>query len=155
MLIIGVHSAFAIEHSVAGSVTTVLPSSVLHSVPLDGDKSQVVALLLAIFLGGWGIHLFYLGYKKQGLRRLLLTLLTYGIVIIGSIFYGLGAAAAASAAASGSSVGAGGLLIVLGIIFYIAAFVLGIYEFYLWIKDIIDIASGNLKPVNGKYTDTL
>ena len=36
-----------------------------------GDKSQVTALLLVIFLGGLGIHRFYLGYTWQGIVQLL------------------------------------------------------------------------------------
>ncbi len=35
------------------------------------DKSQVTALLLVIFLGGLGIHRFYLGYTWQGIVQLL------------------------------------------------------------------------------------
>ncbi len=35
------------------------------------DKSQVAALLLCIFLGGLGIHRFYLGYTWQGIVQLL------------------------------------------------------------------------------------
>ena len=34
-------------------------------------KSQVTALLLALFLGGLGIHRFYLGYTWQGVVQLL------------------------------------------------------------------------------------
>jgi len=34
-------------------------------------KSQLVALLLVIFLGGLGIHRFYLGYTWQGVVQLL------------------------------------------------------------------------------------
>lgn len=36
-----------------------------------GGKSQLVALLLVIFLGGLGIHRFYLGYTWQGVVQLL------------------------------------------------------------------------------------
>ncbi len=36
-----------------------------------GGKSQLVALLLVIFLGGLGIHRFYLGYTWQGIVQLL------------------------------------------------------------------------------------
>lgn len=36
-----------------------------------GGKSQIVALLLCIFLGGLGIHRFYLGYIWQGVVQLL------------------------------------------------------------------------------------
>ena len=36
-----------------------------------GNKSQLTALLLCIFLGGLGIHRFYLGYTWQGVVQLL------------------------------------------------------------------------------------
>ncbi|MBU6324027.1 MAG: NINE protein [Bacteroidetes bacterium] len=36
-----------------------------------GGKSWLVALLLALFLGGLGIHRFYLGYTWQGVVQLL------------------------------------------------------------------------------------
>jgi hypothetical protein len=36
-----------------------------------GGKSQLVALLLCFFLGGLGIHRFYLGYTWQGIVQLL------------------------------------------------------------------------------------
>ena len=37
----------------------------------ENPKSQIVALLLAIFLGGLGIHRFYLGYPGIGIIQLL------------------------------------------------------------------------------------
>ena len=36
-----------------------------------GGKSQVIALILCILLGGIGIHRFYLGYTWQGVVQLL------------------------------------------------------------------------------------
>jgi TM2 domain-containing membrane protein YozV len=36
-----------------------------------GKKSQVIALILCLFLGGLGIHRFYLGYTWQGVVQLL------------------------------------------------------------------------------------
>jgi hypothetical protein len=36
-----------------------------------GGKSQVIALLLVILVGGLGIHRFYLGYTWQGIVQLL------------------------------------------------------------------------------------
>ena len=37
----------------------------------EGNKSKVTAALLAFFLGGLGIHRFYLGYTWQGVVQLL------------------------------------------------------------------------------------
>lgn len=42
------------------------------------EKSKVTAGLLGIFLGALGIHKFYLGYQKEGLIMLLVSLLTCG-----------------------------------------------------------------------------
>ncbi len=39
--------------------------------PGGGNKNQWVALLLCFFLGGIGIHRFYLGYTWQGVVQLL------------------------------------------------------------------------------------
>ena len=47
-------------------------------VPL-GAKNHIAAGLLAIFLGSLGIHKFYLGYTKEGVIMLLVSLLTFGI----------------------------------------------------------------------------
>jgi TM2 domain-containing membrane protein YozV len=42
------------------------------SKPLAGSgKSQVIALILCVLLGGLGIHRFYLGYTWQGVVQLL------------------------------------------------------------------------------------
>lgn len=43
----------------------------MEAVPASGNKSQLVALLLCFFLGGLGIHRFYLGYTWQGIVQLL------------------------------------------------------------------------------------
>ena len=48
------------------------------------DKNKIVAALLAFFLGGWGIHRFYVGKVGSGVAILLLTIigvLTSGILI--------------------------------------------------------------------------
>ena len=39
----------------------------------DKDKSRFVYILLAIFLGCFGLHNFYANYKKRGITQLLLT----------------------------------------------------------------------------------
>lgn len=48
------------------------------------QKSKVVAGLLGIFLGGFGIHKFYLGYTQAGIIMLLVTLIG-AIVIVGPL----------------------------------------------------------------------
>ncbi len=54
--------------------------------PAGADK-KLVAGLLGILLGGLGIHKFYLGYQKEGLIMLLVTLLTcgFGGIVMGPI----------------------------------------------------------------------
>ena len=42
-------------------------------------KDKMVAGLLAIFLGAYGIHHFYLGDNRKGLIYLLVTVLTAGV----------------------------------------------------------------------------
>ncbi len=42
-------------------------------------KSKIAAGLLGIFLGGWGIHRFYLGYTKMGIIQIIVTLVTCGL----------------------------------------------------------------------------
>ncbi len=69
----------------------------------SAPKSQLVALLLAISLGGFGLHRFYLGYTTRGIVMLLLTLSLVGSIV----------------------------------------------TFILTIIDIINIASGKLKPKDG------
>lgn len=41
-------------------------------------KSKLAAGLLGIFLGGWGIHRFYLGYINIGIIQIVVTLITCG-----------------------------------------------------------------------------
>src|SRR5690554_5678452 len=50
--------------------------TVVHS----DAKSKLVAVLLGLFLGAFGIHNFYLGYTVKGIVQLLLT--TVGWIIL-------------------------------------------------------------------------
>lgn len=42
-------------------------------------KSKIAAGLLGVFLGGFGIHNFYLGYTSKGVAQILVTIVTCGI----------------------------------------------------------------------------
>ncbi len=42
-------------------------------------KSKMAAGLLGIFLGGWGIHNFYLGFTKKAIIQIIVSLCTCGI----------------------------------------------------------------------------
>jgi TM2 domain-containing membrane protein YozV len=44
-----------------------------------GSEKKVVAGILAILLGGLGIHKFYLGYTKEGIIQIVITVCTCGI----------------------------------------------------------------------------
>jgi len=56
-----------------------------------GDKNQLVALLLAIFLGGLGIHSFYQGKTLKGILQIVLALTSWliipGILLFAWIIY--------------------------------------------------------------------
>ena len=52
-----------------------------------GAQDRVAYVLLAIFLGGLGIHNFYAGYTARAVTQLLITILTCGIgAIVTSIW---------------------------------------------------------------------
>ncbi len=44
-----------------------------------GEKSKLAAGLLGIFVGGLGVHRFYLGYIGIGIAQIFVTLLTFGV----------------------------------------------------------------------------
>ncbi len=46
--------------------------------PPGADK-KIVAGILGILLGGLGIHKFYLGYTKQGILQIVITICTCGL----------------------------------------------------------------------------
>ncbi len=52
---------------------------------MENNKQKLVAGLLAIFLGVYGVHNFYLGYTKKAVIQLVCTLvgLVLSIIIIG------------------------------------------------------------------------
>ena len=62
---------------------TFFPNPSDSNPPADSrsQKSKIVAGLLAICLGAFGIHKFYLGYKNEGIAMLLGTLLGSPLII--------------------------------------------------------------------------
>ncbi|WP_320033660.1 TM2 domain-containing protein [Campylobacterota bacterium DY0563] len=55
----------------------------------SGEKSKLAAALLALFLGGFGIHKFYLGCNTAGIIMLLVFLFGFILLGIPSIFIGM------------------------------------------------------------------
>ena len=47
----------------------------------EAPKQKIVAFLLAFFLGGLGIHNFYLGNTGKGVAQLILTITVFGAFI--------------------------------------------------------------------------
>ncbi|GIZ14714.1 TM2 domain-containing protein [Capnocytophaga catalasegens] len=43
------------------------------------ENKKVVAGILALLLGGFGVHKFYLGYTNEGIIQLVLTFVSCGI----------------------------------------------------------------------------
>lgn len=52
-------------------------------------KSKMAAGLLGIFLGGWGVHNFYLGYTGKGIAQIFVTLFTCGVGAIWGLIEGI------------------------------------------------------------------
>lgn len=48
-----------------------------------GAKSKIAAGVLGIFLGAFGVHNFYLGYKSKAVTQLTLTIVGYVLCCIG------------------------------------------------------------------------
>lgn len=57
--------------------------------PYLEQKSRLVAGLLGIFLGGLGIHRFYLGHIGLGVVQLVLSLVTFGIASLWGFIEGI------------------------------------------------------------------
>ena len=60
-------------------------NTTVKAVPMPGAKSKMAGGLLGIFLGGWGIHNFYLGYTGKAVAQLCISL---GAIILSAITCG-------------------------------------------------------------------
>ena len=56
---------------------------------IPGAEKKMIAGLLGIFLGGWGVHKFYLGYTKPGVITLVLWFVTCGMTGILGLVEGI------------------------------------------------------------------
>lgn len=104
-----------------------------------GEKSQLIALLLVLFLGTLGVHRFYLGYTWQGIAQALLFVGGIGLYIAGI-------ATLVVAAAGGAVVWPA--VAVIGLLLSLAG--------SIWVLvDLIRIVTGGLGPKDGSYDSTL
>ena len=69
------------QPTMAGAAVCTSCGCALNTAPAANAKSKLVAGLLGIFLGGLGIHNFYLGYAKKAVTQLLICLLGSCIVV--------------------------------------------------------------------------
>ncbi|MBY0244008.1 MAG: TM2 domain-containing protein [Sphingobacteriaceae bacterium] len=71
--VFGAYASFPVEKTNAGATTTISAKKDQLSSPAaaSADKSQIIALVLVLLVGGLGIHRFYLGYPVAGVIQLL------------------------------------------------------------------------------------
>jgi TM2 domain-containing membrane protein YozV len=60
----------------------------VNPAPIGAEK-KLVAGLLGILLGGFGIHKFYLGYTKEGIIQLVATICTCGFASVVGLIEGI------------------------------------------------------------------
>ena len=54
-----------------------------------GAEKKLVAGLLGILLGGFGVHKFYLGYTKEGIIQVIATFVTCGLASLVGLIEGI------------------------------------------------------------------
>ena len=76
------------ENNGGGGSNQPTPASISNSViTLDGrppEKNRLTAGILALLVGGFGVHKFYLGYNNQGIILLLMS--TVGMILVFPLF---------------------------------------------------------------------
>lgn len=103
-----------------------------------GDKSKTVAAILALLLGNYGVHDFYLGNKRNGFIKLGLTLIGIALMIAGIL-----------SIATFETVTWFSALPAIAVIGYIIILGVSIWS----LVDFIRILTGSYEPVEGSYTD--
>ena len=77
------------EQTVPGAAVCV-KCGVALSQPIQGEqKSKIVAGILGIFLGGLGIHNFYLGFTGRAILQIVLSIVTCGAASIWGFIEGI------------------------------------------------------------------
>ena len=72
-----------------GAAACLKCGTAIHTIPEESElKSRLTAGLLGIFLGGFGVHNFYLGYTGKGIAQILLTF-CFGIGAIWGLIEGI------------------------------------------------------------------
>ena len=76
------------ENNDGGGSNQTPPTSISRSVTtLDGrppEKNRLTAGILALLVGGFGVHKFYMGYNNQGIILLLMS--TVGMILVFPLF---------------------------------------------------------------------
>ena len=57
--------------------------------PAQEGKSKMVAGLLGLFLGAWGVHNFYLGNTGRGIAQIIVTFVTCGLGSLWGLIEGI------------------------------------------------------------------
>lgn len=57
--------------------------------PIRQDSKRIIAGVLALLIGSLGVHKFVLGYTREGLIQLLITVITCGVGSIISFIEGI------------------------------------------------------------------
>lgn len=70
-------------------VNTQYTEAQVPAVPVGELKSKLVAGLLGILLGGWGVHNFYLGNTSRAVVQIIVTLITCGAGSIWGLIEGI------------------------------------------------------------------
>ena len=73
---------------VSDGITEYHPNSSVQIATANIPKKRSIYILLAVFLGGLGIHNFYAGYSGRGLAQLLILIFT-GWLIIPAVAVGI------------------------------------------------------------------
>ncbi len=78
------------ENSTTSNVEPEIKETINDSTATNPEaKSKLLAGLLGIFLGTFGVHNFYLGYTGKAIAQLLISLLSCGFLAFASSIWGL------------------------------------------------------------------